>query len=296
MNARTPASGAAVRRPRIAFVIGSGGLKCAAAFGAMRVLQREGIALDMVVACSGGAVCGMWAAEGGGDADAAARRFEDISREFFGRVSYRGLLGMLLPKIFRFRGPLGILDDTALNRGLRDYVGDRCFEDLKLPLYLVATDFSTGEKQVLSSGSLFDAIRATIAVPLVFPSWPVAGRQLVDGAACDPLPIDIAVREGADIIIAMGFEESLQADARSGMGLFLRLKTIVVNQLYRSQYAFYSLSHHAEVVPIIPEIGFPVGFGDVHRIPELVELGARSTEREVAYLRRLLSAGEMSAA
>lgn len=296
MNARLSASGAAPRRPKVAFVIGSGGLKCAAAFGAMKVLQREGIPLDMVVACSGGAVCGAWAADGGGDADAAARRFERSSRDIFGRISYRGLLGLLLPKLFRFDKPLGILDDAALNRSIRDYVGDRCFEDLKLPLYLVATDFGTGEKQVLSSGRLFDAVRATIAIPLVFPSWPVAGRQLVDGAACDPLPIDIAVREGADIIIAMGFEESLQSGPRSGMDLFLRLKTIVVNHLYRSQYAFYSMSHHAEVVPIIPEIGFPVGFNDAHRIPELVELGARSTEREVAYLRRLLAAGVASAA
>jgi len=277
-------------------VIGSGGLKCAAAFGAMKVLQREAISLDMVVACSGGAFCGMWAADGGGDADDAALHFERASRGIFDRVSYRGILGMLFPKIFRFREPLGILDDAALNHRILDYVGERRFEDLKLPLHLVATDFNTGEKQVLSSGRLFDAVRATIAIPLVFPPWQVAGRQMVDGAACDPLPIDIAVREGADIIIAMGFEESLQTGHRSGMDLVMRLQTIVINHLYRSQYAFYSMSHHAEVVPILPDIGFPVGLGDTHRIPELVELGAKSAEREVAYLRRLMAAGAASPA
>ncbi len=296
MNARLSATGAPTERPRVALVIGSGGLKCIAAFGAMKVLQRESIPIDMVVACSGGAFCGTWAADGGGDADAAASYFEKASHGMFGRLSYRGLLGLLLPKLFRFDELLGILHDAALNRGIRDFVGDRCFEDLKLPLHVVATDFDTGEKQVFSSGRLFDAIRATVAIPLVFPPWPIGGRQMVDGAACDPLPIDIAVREGADIIIAMGFEESLQSGSRSGMDLFLRLKTIVVNHLYRSQYAFYSLSHHAEVVPIIPEIPFPVGLGDAHLIPELVDLGAQATEREIGYLRRLLAADAKTAA
>lgn len=279
-------------RHRLALVIGSGGLKCAAAFGAMKVLQREAIPIDMVVACSGGAFCGFWAADGGGDADAAASRFQQASQGVFDRVSWRVVLAALLPKFFRGGKNIGILDDRRLNRNLHDFFGERRFEDLKLPLHLVATDFDTGEKQVLSSGRLFDAIRATIAIPLVFPPWEVAGRRLVDGAACDPLPIDIAVREGADIIVAIGFEESLQAGGGSGMGLVMQLKTIVVNNLYRSQYAFYSLSHHAEVVPIIPEIGFPVGLGDTHRVPQLVELGAQATEREVGYLRRLLAARE----
>lgn len=274
---------------KVALVIGSGALKCAAAYGAMKVLQRERIAIDMVVACSGGAFCGVWAADGGGDADVAARDFEQASRGVFDRVAYRRLFAALLPKVFATGGMLGILDDSRLNRGVRDFVGERRFEDLKLPLHLVATDFDTGEKQVLSAGRLFDAIRATISIPLVFPPWEIAGRRLVDGAACDPLPIDIAVREGADVIIAMGFEESVQPGRRSGMDLVMQLKTIVVNHLYRSQYAFYSLSHHAEVVPIIPEIDFPVGLRDVDRIPRLVELGAQATEREIPYLRRLLA-------
>lgn len=296
MNNFQASRGGPPGRPRLALVIGSGGLKCVAAFGAMKVLQREAINIDMVVACSGGAFCGVWAADGGGDVDAAVDHFERASCGAFDRFSYRGLLAALLPRFFGGDRPLGILDDGALNRGIRNFVGERRFEDLRLPLHLVATDFDTGEKQVLSSGRLFDAIRATTAIPLVFPPWSIAGRQLVDGAACDPLPIDIAVREGAEIIIAIGFEESLQTGLRSGMDLVMQLKTIVVNHLYRSQYAFFSLSHHAEVVPIIPGIDFPVGLRDTDRIPRLVELGAQAAEREIAYLRRLMTPQLVTAA
>ena len=62
-----------------------------------------------------------------------------------------------------------------------------------------------GEKVALSEGSLFDAIRASLAIPIIFPPWEVDGRLLIDGAVSDPLPIDVAIQDGADIIIAMGF-------------------------------------------------------------------------------------------
>lgn len=287
MTAGAPPAG---RRPRVALVIGSGALKCAAAFGVMKVLQRESIPVDMVVACSGGAFCGLWVAAGGRDADAEARRFAQGWAGAFDRLSYRSILGALFPRLFGFDVRRGILDDGAVNRAVRDYAGDRRFEDLPVPMHLVATDFITGEKVVLSSGSLFDAVRATISIPMVLPPWELLGRQLVDGAVCDPLPVDVAVREGADVIIAMGFEEPLQDAIGSGMGMVMQLKSVIVNHLYRSQYAFYNLSHHAEVVPIIPDIDIPVGLRDVHLVPQLVALGAHAAEREAPYLRQLVAA------
>jgi NTE family protein len=254
----------------------------------MKVLQREGIPIDMVVACSGGAFCGLWVANGGGDADAEVTRFVRGWAGAFDRLSYKAIAQAFFPRLFGFNAKLGFMDDGALNRSIRDYVGERRFENLKVPLHLVATDFITGEKVVMSSGSLFDSVRATVSIPLILPPWEINGRRLVDGAVCDPLPIDIAVREGADVIIAMGFEESLQTSIQSGMGLLMQLKSVIVNHLYRSQYAFYNLSHHAEVVPIIPDIDIPVGLRDLHLVPQLIALGERAAEGEVAYLRRLM--------
>lgn len=280
-------------RPKVALVIGSGALKCVAAFGAMRVLRREGIPIDMVVACSGGAFCGTWVASGGDheDVDDQIARFVAGWRAALGRMSLRTMLRSLFPTVFRFRGRFGLVDDERLNQSLRDYVGTRRFEDLPLPMHLVATDYETGDRVVMSSGPLFDGIRATISIPMVLPSWPLNGRELVDGAVCDPLPVDIAIREGADVIIAMGFEETLEERPRSGLAHVMHLKSMVVNHLYRAQYAFYNLSHHAELVPIIPEFDHRVGLRDLHLVPHLVERGAQAAEREVPYLKRLLHDG-----
>ena len=105
----------------------------------------------------------------------------------------------------RFNEKSGLVDDSVMNKKLRDFFGEWNFSDLKIPIKVVATDLLAGEKVILSDGSVFDAIRASIAIPIIFPPWEVDGRLLVDGTASDPLPIDVAIQDGADIIIAMGF-------------------------------------------------------------------------------------------
>jgi NTE family protein len=282
-------SAASKKKHKVALVIGSGGLKCMAAFGAIKVLQREGIEVDMIVACSGGALSGVWMSIEAGDPDAGSEYFSRVWCDAFSTKSYKSIFKVIFPKIFGFDGRFGFVDDGAINRGIRALVGHRRLEDLKIPLHLVATDFKTGEKIVLSSGSIFDAMRATISIPLVLPHWEVDGRHLVDGAVSDPLPIDIAVREGADIIIAIGFEETLQSKFPTGVGLLLQLVSVMVNHLYKSQYAFFSMSHHAEVVPIMPIFNQRIGLQDTHLIPYLVEQGALAAECEIPYLRRLLT-------
>ena len=76
---------------------------------------------------------------------------------------------------------------------------------------LYATDFETGESIAQHEGKLVDALRASVAVPYIWPAWPHNGRTLIDGAASNPLPVDVPIREGVDIILAMGFESPCQA-------------------------------------------------------------------------------------
>jgi NTE family protein len=285
----SPLSKASEKTHKVALVIGSGGLKCMAAFGALKVLQREGIPFDLVVACSGGALSAVWMLTDAGDQDEGAAYLSRIWQHVFAKKSYKSIFKVIFPKFFGFDGRFGIVDESAINREIRALVGELRLEDLKIPLHLIATDFKTGEKVVMSKGSIFDAMRATISIPLVLPYWEVGGRALVDGAVCDPLPIDIAVREGADVIIAIGFEETLQSNFPTGMSLLMQLVSVMVNHLYSAQYAFTSLSHHAEIVPIIPVFKQKIGLEDLHLIPHLIEQGALATEAEIPYLRRLLS-------
>lgn len=276
-------------RPRVGLVIGSGGVKCAAAIGLWKVLAREGIAVDAAVGCSGGSVYAAAIALGF-DVGESERRTLVMWRDLFTRFHYRSLLRALMPRLFGFDEGVGLIDDRRVRLVLRELFGDATFADARVPLFIAATDVATGEKVTITEGRVADAVRASIALPLLLRPWPVGGRLLVDGGASNPLPVDVAIREGCDVILAMGFENHPHGPVRSFAGAVGRTTTIVQNHLLRATFAFYNIAHHAEVVPVIPTLGRSIGLTDAHEIPALIEAGARAMEEQLPYLRRLLAA------
>ncbi|HEX3157559.1 MAG TPA: patatin-like phospholipase family protein [Gemmatimonadaceae bacterium] len=277
-----------VRRPRVGLVLGSGGIKCAAAVGLWKVLEREGIAVDVAVGCSGGSVYAAGMALGEDVASVEART-QYMWKDLFSRLHYRSVLRVMLPRVFGFSESVGLLDDRRIWRVMQSAFGDRTFADARLPLFLAATDLRSGEKVVLSEGRLADAVRASISLPILLRPWPVGGRLLVDGGASNPLPIDVAIREGCDVIIAMGFESAVSDQLPSMLRVARQTMAIATNHLLWSTFAFHSAAHHAELVPIIPIFDRRIALGDTSLIPYLIEQGERAAEAELPYLRRLLA-------
>ncbi|WP_168211784.1 patatin-like phospholipase family protein [Ruania zhangjianzhongii] len=274
------------RRTRLAIVIGSGGVKCAAAVGMWRVLQREGIRPDLVVGCSGGSLYAAAMALGMDAREAEAHSFR-MWHGLFSRVHYRSLLRSLLPGRLGFSERMGLVDDRGIETALAELYGDAGFADTRIPLHIAATDLHSGERVGLSSGTVSDAVRASIAMPLLLRPWPIAGRLLVDGGVSDPLPISLAIREGADIILAMGFETPALGKMSSLLGVARQSLSMTTNHLLRSTYAFYSAVHHAEIVPIMPEFETPISVTDTDRIPDIIDRGERATLDVLPYLRQL---------
>jgi NTE family protein len=276
------------RRSRIGLVIGSGGIKCTMAIGLLKVLAREGIPVDVAVGCSGGAIyAAMFAL--GDEVAAIETRSLEVWRDLFTKLHYRSLLRAVAPALFGYHEQVGLVDDRRVWQVLEAYFGTRDFRECRIPLHVAATDFRSGEKVTLTDGRIIDAIRASIAIPLLLRAWPVRDRLLVDGGASNPLPIDIAIREGCDIILAMGFESQMTDDVRSFTNAVGRTSTIVTNHLLRATFAFYSAAHHAEVLPIMPWLDREIGLTEWEQIPYLIEQGERAAEEQVPYLRRLLS-------
>ena len=166
--------------------------------------------------------------------------------------------------------------------------GNQTFADAKIPLYISATDFMSGEQVILHEGRLVDSIRGSIAIPFVFKPWPVNGRLLVDGLLADPLPVDVAIKEGADVIIALGFESPLQTRVDSVIRFAFQVTTIMSNNLLRSNFAFHNIAHHTEIISILPEFEERIGPFDTTKIPYLIEKGAQAMEEQLPYLNQLL--------
>ncbi|WKZ41864.1 MAG: patatin-like phospholipase family protein [Anaerolineales bacterium] len=274
--------------PRVALVIGSGSVKCAAALGLMRVFDREQIAVDMVIGCSGGSIYASLIALGWSVDRATDATLSMWTREVTGKRSMRAILQIVAPKLFHFDETFGLIDDRLINRRLREGYQDATFADARIPLYVTATDFYTGEQVVISEGAIAEAVRASIAIPYIFPPYKLNGRFLIDGYQSDPLPIGVAIKEGADIIIAMGFESPYQEQVTSLMRYNFQISSMTSNNLLKTNYSFHNLAHHSEIVPILPEFKHRVKLFDTDKLPYVIEEGERAAEKELPYIKKLL--------
>lgn len=280
----------AAAQPRVALVIGSGSVKCAAALGLWRVLRREGIGLDLVVGCSGGSLYAAAIALGYSPEQAADLSLRLFTREATGVRDRRALLRAAFPRLFGFDERFGMRGDGRVVAGIREAFGERTFADAQIPLYIAATDFRTGEQAVLHRGDIASAVRASIAIPFVFAPYEVDGRLLIDGFMSDPLPVGVAIKEGANVIVAMGFESPYQSRVSSVGRFAFQMSSIMTNNLLRASFAFHGLAHHGEVIPVIPQFRERIRLFDTGRIPYIMDEGERAMEEQMPYLRRLLAA------
>lgn len=276
-------------RKRLALVIGSGGVKCAAALGVREAVEAEGFEVDVVVGCSGGAIFAAATALGWSTERCTEVTMNLWTRETTSTPRRRAWLEAAFPRLFGFGPEFGLRDDRLLRKRVFDAFGTQTFADTRLPLYITATDFLSGEQVTLDEGRLTDAIRASLAIPFVFAPWRVGDRLLMDGFLSDPLPVNVAMREGADVILALGFESPMMRRITSPGRVALQLTGVMSNNLLRSRFAFHNLSHHSEVVPIIPEFAERVSIFDTDKIPYVIEEGRRAAEVHLPHLRSLLT-------
>ncbi len=273
---------------RVAIVIGSGAVQCASALGMWKVLDREGIDVDMVVGCSGGSIYAAVMALGYDVATCERLTAELWTPKVTLKRDWRSLLASVLPKLFGFDGSLGMVHDGPLLEALEPPFGGKDFAEARIPLHIVATDLNNGEKVVVSEGSVRDAVRASIAIPYVWKPWKIGDRMLLDGCLSDPLPVDVAIREGADVILAMGFESPYPRRIKSATRYAFQVNSVYTNNLLRANYSFHNLAHHAEIIPVLPEFDRPIRLFDTDQFPYVIEQGMRATEAQLDYLHRVL--------
>ncbi len=280
-----------MRHDRLSIVIGSGGVLCAASLGLMKALRQEGLAPGLAVGCSGGSIYAGVIALGMDPDEAQQLTLDLFTSDIF--AGYTSNLKSALSGETRFTETSSLIDDRIMLEGLENVFGDASFGDTVLPLYIVATELYTGERVVLSSGRLVDAIRASIAIPMIFSPWQVGDKLLVDGAVCDPLPIDVAIQQGSDVIAAVGFEMPTRKRMNSYTAVTTHFNSIYMNNILKSTFAFYNAVHHAEIIPILPDFERPVGTFDTHQIPYIIERGEKATEEQLPYIRQLVSASHI---
>ncbi|VAW99369.1 FIG00613342: Bacterial patatin-like phospholipase domain containing protein [hydrothermal vent metagenome] len=182
-------SDSSVARKTVSLVLGSGGARGMAHVGVIEYLLDQ----DYDIRCISGASIGALV----GGIYATGRL--DLFRDWLLALSKTDVLRYL---DFSFSG-------TALFRGekvidaLRELVGEHLIEDLPVTYTAVATDVERQKEVWLSDGPLFDAIRASIAVPTIFTPYHYRGMRLLDGGLLNPVPIAPTLKEVTDLTIAV---------------------------------------------------------------------------------------------
>lgn len=174
---------------RVALVLGAGGARGLAHIGAIQALLRR----DYQIAAIGGSSMGALI----GGIHAAGRL--DAYRDWACALE-RGDVFRLLD--FTFGNPGFIKGERVIN-AIRELVGDHRIEDLPIPYMAVATDLKRQREVWLTRGPLFDAIRASIAIPMVLTPHVINGRELVDGGLLAPVPIAGTRMAMVDLVVAV---------------------------------------------------------------------------------------------
>jgi NTE family protein len=179
-------------RPLIGLVLGSGAARGFAHIGVIHALIEHGIKPDIIVGTSIGALVG---------GCYAANKFEELE-EWARALTLRRIIGYLDVRI----GSSGLIGGGRLARRLTEAVGSTTIEELPLRYAAIATEVGTGHEVWLTHGSLALAMRASYALPGVFPPVRLGGRWLVDGALVNPVPVSAARAFGARIVIAVNLD------------------------------------------------------------------------------------------
>ncbi|HTP12690.1 MAG TPA: patatin-like phospholipase family protein, partial [Bacteroidota bacterium] len=219
-----------IARPRVALVLSGGGARGMAAIGVLQALEANNIRVDLVVGTSMGSIVGGLYASGYTPqemksladttnwADVISYSDESARRDLFldqKSLQERNALAIrfsgfepIIPSAFstgqRLTNLLNILSLQAI------YHPNPSFDDLGVRYRAVSTDLVSGKQIVLGKGDLSEAMRGSMAVPLLFTPVSRDSLELVDGGLISNIPVDVAKKLGADIVIAVDVTSPLR--------------------------------------------------------------------------------------
>ncbi len=301
----TPQAEPIAARPSIGLALGGGAARGFAHIGVLRTLVKYGIVPDVIVGTSIGAVVGgCFAAE-------QLDSLEDWSR----KLTVRNILGYLDLNL----SGSGLIRGSHLAAALSESLTDKRIEELPVRFAAIATEFNTGHEIWLTRGRLAEALRASYALPGIFPPVKIGGRWLVDGALVNPVPVSaaraldtrlvIGVNLNSDlfgrgtIIANHGSDESDEPTPPSSkpngiLGMFggersLRrqflgregspgIPTVMVEafNVMQDRITRARLAGDPADVMISPRLG-GIGMFDFHRATEAIDIGAEATEKAI---------------
>jgi NTE family protein len=284
---------------KVALVLSGGGARGAAHVGVLKVLERERVPIDCIVGTSFGAIVGGLYAIGYHASEIEQILQQQEWNKIFSDTPDRKLAPLTERKSSRYQGqlafrglnlelPTGLYGGQKLIEIFNFFTTDRLlaadydFDRLTIPFRAVATNLLDGKAYIFKEGRMTEALRASIALPLIFTPVEKDGMLLVDGGLVDNLPTDIARELGADFIIAVDVTSPLlkKEQIRTFLNVMDQTISLMMQQSIESNRKLANLI-------LQPSLG-EFSTGDYGRLLQMIPLGAREAEAHLSEIKNLI--------
>ncbi|MDY0123164.1 patatin-like phospholipase family protein [Sulfurimonas sp.] len=246
---------------KIGIALGGGAVLGAVHVGVLKALEEKNVKINAICGTSAGAIVAALYAFGKTPA-----QIEKIVVEF----EWKKLSSLTLSKY-------GILSNEKIGEIIKLNIGDKKFKDANIPLGMIATDITTGEKVVLDKGSVADAVVASTCIPGIFIPVEIGGRFLVDGGIVENVPISCLKNKDIDYLIGVDLvpERSYKKPEN------------VIEVLYNSFNFLVRINKKAQTkdadLTIKPDLT-EYNAVDMSQIKELIDLGYEETKKIIKEL------------
>ncbi len=289
-----------VKRSKIALALSGGGARGLAQIGVLKIFEKHGIPVDGIAGTSIGAVIGALYSTGYTSSEIEKLAYEtdwdDIIYDnperkqlFLGQKEERGwYIIQLRLKDFSIDIPNAITSGQKFTTLMTDllfhapYPPVNNFNDLHVPLKIVTTDLIEGKKIVLEKGSLIDAVRASMAIPLLFTPVKLEKHLLVDGGLLQNLPVDEARQFNHDLVIAVNTCSKLRDESslNTPWEIADQVTTIMQNNKVNNQFEQADI----QIQPSLENISNT----DFDKIPTIIKAGETAANKAIDQLQELL--------
>jgi NTE family protein len=267
------------KKKKVGLALGGGYARGLAHIGVLEVFEREGIPIDLIAGTSIGALVGALYSR---EHDSGLLRKQAMQLDWIGVTS---LVDLAL-------GKSGFVGGKRVTSLLKRFMGDVRFEELSVPLACVATDIITGDEVVLKEGSVLEAVRASISIPVIFTVVKKDGRFLVDGGLVNQIPVNVVKQMGADVIIAVDITPT-RAERTAYLTHNAEVKEpgffqVMVQTIYITTYLSQRQDSEGADVVIHPHLAH-IAPGDFHRARECILEGEYSAVDSLSEIKRHLA-------
>lgn len=282
---------------KFGLALGGGGARGLAHIGVLKVLEKENIKVDVITGCSMGALIGGLYAYLGSAKEVEEFIYETVIHPKFLELGINKLSESEKPDKNYFEQFFGYLDkryqvlkslnhlsyfDEETTNEMYNLIPDVKIESLKVKFSAIATDLISGEEINFTRGSLREAIKASSAIPGIFPPVKYHNYFLVDGSASESVPAGKVRELGADRVLAVDVMRPIKA---------VKQPQNVVDILYRTEDI---TSHHLSILRlreadliIRPKVKH-LSWADFEKINEIIYTGEKAAEENIPAIKKLV--------